>query len=177
MHYLKNNEDMNCYLSLGSNIGDKVEQVTNAIDKLNSTRNISVSKISSYYVTRAYGYTKQPDFVNAVIEIKTSLSAHQLLSICKQLEKLSDRIPSFRWGPRTLDIDIILYGNYAVCDDTLTIPHREFLFRDFVIYPLLEISPNISLPGGILVKDNAKIKEDTIIKKIVTKNRWRENVF
>jgi 2-amino-4-hydroxy-6-hydroxymethyldihydropteridine diphosphokinase len=104
-----------------------------------------VIKVSNLYWNKAWGLQVQQDFCNAVIEINTYLTPFLLLNLCKQIENKQGRIRKRHWGPRTIDIDIILYGNRTINTKNLTIPHPHMLDRDFVLRPLLEINPQIHL--------------------------------
>jgi 2-amino-4-hydroxy-6-hydroxymethyldihydropteridine diphosphokinase len=154
------------FLALGSNLNDPIHQVTSAIHKISQLENIDVLEVSSLYASKAYGVTQQPDFINAVIKINTKLNPLELLRQCKTIEHLHQRKNTLRWRARTLDIDIILYGNAVLINPELTIPHYDMLNRDFVITPLLEIEPLATLPDGTLVKEKAKIKVKTITQKL-----------
>jgi 2-amino-4-hydroxy-6-hydroxymethyldihydropteridine diphosphokinase len=135
-----------CYLGLGSNQKFPQRQIRQAIESIRKMQSTSVIKISSLYWSQAWGLQGQQDFCNAVIEITTLLSPTLLLNFCKKIEHKQGRIRKKQWGPRTLDIDIILYGNRSIDTKKLTIPHPYMQSRDFVLVPLLEINPNIQLP-------------------------------
>lgn len=138
-------------LGLGSNVGTtelKLQVLRNtvaAIDALDSTR---VSARSSVYQNPPWGYEQQDDFLNAAVSIHTTLNPLDLLHHLKTIEKNLGRQPTFRWGPRLIDIDIILYGNRTVHLPELVIPHPHFLERPFVLVPLLEAAPDATLPDG-----------------------------
>jgi 2-amino-4-hydroxy-6-hydroxymethyldihydropteridine diphosphokinase len=133
------------YLSLGSNLGDRkslLESVQSALPP-----DILVRQASSLYETEPWGYLDQPDFLNQVLLVETHLSAMDLLSYTKALEKEIGREPNFRFGPRLVDIDIILYGDQIIQEPGLEIPHPRFQERAFVLVPLAEISPELKIPG------------------------------
>lgn len=134
------------YLGLGSNLNNPVQQILTAINELNESEHITVIKQSKLYRSKAQGYTEQDDFINAVVQIQTELSASALLASCQAIEQIHHRQRVIRWGPRTLDIDILLFDELTIHDETLTLPHPRMLDRDFVIYPLLEITPKLQLP-------------------------------
>ena len=134
-----------CYLSLGSNQKMPERQIRKAIKDLRALPGTSVLSNSSLYWTKAWGLTCQQDFCNAVVKISTLLTPELLLKWCQKIEDQHERVRNKRWGPRTLDIDIILYGNRTLHKKNLTIPHPHYLSRDFVIQPLLEINPGMSL--------------------------------
>ena len=135
------------YLSLGSNIGDKKAYLDAALDRLNQLPQTSVTLVSSFYETAAWGKTDQDDFLNICCELETSLSAQQLLSDCQQIEKDLDRVRHEHWGPRTIDIDILLYGTERIETDNLKVPHPYMTERAFVLVPLHEIAPALKLCG------------------------------
>jgi 2-amino-4-hydroxy-6-hydroxymethyldihydropteridine diphosphokinase len=135
-----------CYLSLGSNQDYPERQIRLAIKAIRTIPYTVVIKISKLYWNKAWGLHGQQDFCNSVVEITTLLTPSVLLHFCKKIEKKQGRIRKRRWGPRTLDIDIILFGNRNIRTKNLTIPHPYMLKRDFVIIPLLEINPCIQLP-------------------------------
>lgn len=134
------------YLALGSNMGDKKAYLDYAVKRLNQEKDCSVEKISSYLVTEPYGGVEQDDFLNACLLLKTLLSPDELLDKLHEIEKEANRERLIRWGPRTLDLDILLYDDLVMENDTLIIPHIEMHMRDFVLKPLNEIAPNIRHP-------------------------------
>ena len=113
------------YLGLGSNIGDRKQQLLKAIDLIGNIKGIKVTKQSSIYETAPIGYTDQPNFLNLCLEIETELSPQQLLKHCLDIEQQLHRVREIRWGPRTLDIDILLYSDNIIETDNLSIPHHE----------------------------------------------------
>lgn len=133
-----------CYLSLGSNQKAPERHIRMAIKDLQTIPVTSVLSCSSLYWTKAWGLTTQQDFCNVVVKIATFLKPELLLKWCQKIEKQHQRVRKKRWGPRTLDIDIILYGNRTLHTKNLIIPHPHYLARDFVIKPLLEINPTIN---------------------------------
>lgn len=141
------------YLGLGSNLGDREGYLTSAIEQLNFSREIEVLNLSSVYETAPFGYEKQDNFLNMVVEIKTSLDPISLLKYCNHIERNLFRKRDVRWGPRTIDIDILLYGDVDYNDDVLTIPHIGILDRSFVMIPLLDVADPLVDVKGIRVKD------------------------
>ncbi|TDE73748.1 2-amino-4-hydroxy-6-hydroxymethyldihydropteridine diphosphokinase, partial [Streptococcus vicugnae] len=135
------------YLSLGSNIGDKKAYLDAALERLNQLPQTSVTIVSSFYETDAWGKTDQDDFLNICCELETSLPAQQFLSDCQQIEKDLDRVRHEHWGPRTIDIDILLYGNEAINTENLKVPHPYMTERAFVLVPLYEIAPFLKICG------------------------------
>ena len=130
---------VSAYLSLGSNLGDRLLILREALHRLDGHDKIRLSAWASVYETDPVGYTDQPLFLNTVIKIKTTLSPRDLLSVCNQIEEQFERDRSVRWGPRTLDIDILTYDNLQMSDEVLTLPHPEMDNRDFVLIPLQEL--------------------------------------
>ena len=132
-----------CYLGLGSNQNNPERQIRQAIKALKNLPSTHVNKISRLYWNKAWGVSSQQDFCNAVVEIKTILAPQVLLKLCKKIEDQQGRTRKKHWGPRTLDIDIIFYGNRTINTHLLQIPHPYYKQRDFVIIPLLEINPQL----------------------------------
>ncbi len=132
------------YLSLGSNLGDRQQNLTRAIDLL--AQRVKIEKTSSLYVTEPVDYRDQPLFLNAVCRIQTSLAADELLGLAKRIEAALGRKPSFRNGPRPIDIDILFYGDCILNLPHLTIPHPRLEERAFVLVPLAEIAPCLVHP-------------------------------
>ncbi len=127
------------YLSLGSNIGDRVSFLNEAINFIKNNKYIENVEISSFYETDPRGYVEQDRFVNCVVSLKTDLEALDLLTFCQSIEKKLKRIRLFRWGPRTIDVDILLYGSLELKTHKLTIPHERMYERAFVLIPLSEL--------------------------------------
>lgn len=127
------------YLSLGSNMGDRLEMLKQAVSSLKEHPSIDVLKISSLYETDPVGFTEQDPFLNMVIYLQTNLSAHELLDACQNIENELNRKREIRWGPRTIDLDILLYNHNEMNTDRLVIPHPRMHERAFVLVPLLEI--------------------------------------
>ena len=135
------------YVGLGANIGAPRRQIEVAIEeikKLPETRFISAS---SYYRSAPLGYADQPDFLNAVVEIDTGLAPEALLDQLQDIEKRHDRKRPFPNAPRTLDLDLLLFGNARIASARLTLPHPRMHQRAFVLLPLLELDAAISVPG------------------------------
>ena len=155
------------YLSLGSNLNDPLSQVINAINEIENSDGVEqILNKSSLYETPPVG-TSQPNFINAVIKISTTLSPHNLLLKMQTIEKLHHRERLIHWGPRTLDIDILLYDEESILSETLTIPHPFMQERAFVLVPFLEIEPNFKTPQHGSFQDILNTLEDReFIKKI-----------
>jgi len=140
------NGKITAYIGIGSNIGDREGNLDFAIEMLKLSKDVEVTAVSSYINTAPVGYTQQPDFLNAVVELSTTLSAHKLLEVCQKVEKDLKRDRIIRWGPRTIDLDILLYGDLILNEENLTIPHPRMLEREFVLKPLNEIAPQAFHP-------------------------------
>lgn len=134
------------YLGIGSNLGDKEENVKQAIAMLNNHPRIDVTKCSSLIVTEPYGGVEQDDFLNGALEVKTLLSPQELLSVIGEIETALKRERIVHWGPRTIDLDILFYDNEVVREENLFIPHIEVQKRRFVLEPLAEIAPSYRHP-------------------------------
>jgi 2-amino-4-hydroxy-6-hydroxymethyldihydropteridine diphosphokinase len=134
------------YLSLGSNLGNRQQQLADAWNRLNVTPGVKPQKCSSVYMTEPIGVSRQPDFYNAVVEIKTVLSPHSLLATLKKIEYEMGREPNSHFKPRPIDLDILIYGDSEVDTLDLLIPHSRLTKRAFVLIPLLEINPDLIHP-------------------------------
>lgn len=130
------------YLSLGSSLGDRKAQLDRAVELLKKTRGIRVDAVSDYIETVPYGGVAQNEFLNAAVKIATLLSPRELLNAVHEIEHACGRVRTVRWGDRTLDIDIILFGNKKIEEADLVIPHPEYKKRDFVLIPLRQINPD-----------------------------------
>ena len=135
------------YIGFGSNIGDRLKHIQNAIHALSKTEGIVLEQISSIYKTAPVGYEKQGEFLNGVAAIQTSLSPLPLLHTLKDIETAVGRQRRLRWGPREIDLDILIYGDLCAQTEELVIPHPEMHLRRFVLVPLVEIAPNLVHPA------------------------------
>lgn len=134
------------YIAMGSNMGNKRENIEEAIRIINDLHTCKVSRISNFYETKPVGYLDQEDFVNCVIEIKTLLLPKELMGTLLSIEKKLKRERIIKWGPRTIDLDIILYDNIITTDEDVLIPHPRMHERLFVLKPLSDIAPYIIHP-------------------------------
>lgn len=142
------------YIAIGSNLADPVAQANRAIAALKSLPNSELVAVSQLYSSTPMGPQNQPDYINAVAEIQTELTPLQLLDCTQTIELEQGRVrKEERWGPRTLDLDLLLYGNEVIESERLTIPHYGMKEREFVLYPLAEIAPNLTLPDGTRLAD------------------------
>lgn len=135
------------YLALGGNLGDRRHYLSAAVLALNSEAGLRVEKISSVYETAPVGVVDQPDFYNLVVEVATTLTARELLARCLAIEKTLGRVRSERWGPRTIDLDVLWYDGSTLNEPELTLPHPRMKERAFVLVPLAEIAPTLLLEG------------------------------
>jgi 2-amino-4-hydroxy-6-hydroxymethyldihydropteridine diphosphokinase len=135
------------YLALGSNVGDRLEILRRAVVLLDARRGVEVVRSSRVYETEPEG-PPQGRFLNAVIEVRTGLDPRDLLEACRAVEAELGRVRRARWGPRTLDVDVLTYDERAVDEPDLTIPHPRMHERGFVLVPLRELDPDPMLPGG-----------------------------
>lgn len=136
------------YVALGANLGDPQGQVRDAVQALDTLAHARVTARSSLYLTPPWGVTEQPAFVNAVVGVETTLSARDLLTAMQVLESRAGRKrDGQRWGPRMLDLDLLLYGDAQLHDEQLAIPHPRLAERAFVLLPLAEIAGGLEVPG------------------------------
>jgi 2-amino-4-hydroxy-6-hydroxymethyldihydropteridine diphosphokinase len=127
------------YLGIGSNLGERVGYLQMAVDGLAATDGVEVIVVSPVYETDPVGGPEQPDYLNAVVAVDTTLSPRELLGVAQRLEADAERVRAERWGPRTLDVDILLYGDEQVDESDLVIPHPRWSERDFVTAPLADL--------------------------------------
>lgn len=142
-----------CYIALGSNLETPLLQVNRAIDALSQLQQSTLVTASPWYRSAAIGPGEQPDYINGVAELHTALSAEDLLAALQNIENQQQRERLQRWGPRTLDLDILLYGNQTFRSKMLCIPHPRMFERNFVLYPLYDIAPKLVLPDGSKIGD------------------------
>lgn len=135
------------YIGIGSNQGDKHKNCTLAVENIRDCERNCPLKHSSFYHTEPWGYSKQDDFINLVIELKTSFSPLELLSFLQGVEKKLGKKKNGKWGPRTIDLDLLLYNDQSLESPQLTIPHPLLHQRGFVLLPLEEIAPQLIHPG------------------------------
>lgn len=147
------------FISLGGNIGDPSITIEDALSNLSARRGIVVTTRSPFYLTPPWGKTDQAEFINACATLRTTLTPQQLLKTCLDVETSMGRKRSDRWGPRIIDIDILTYGDEAVSEENLVIPHPYIAERAFVLVPLRDIAPDFTLNGTHI---------DTMISKLDT---------
>ncbi|MBB3935214.1 2-amino-4-hydroxy-6-hydroxymethyldihydropteridine diphosphokinase [Aureimonas phyllosphaerae] len=159
------------YLGLGGNIGDPVHSMALALRALDRDLCTSVVAVSSVYETPPWGPIVQPTFLNACASVETSLSADGLLSLCLAVETELHRDRSVRWGPRTVDLDILDFGGVSMRSETLTLPHPRMGERAFVLVPLVEIAPQLIL-DGVTIVERLKTLDTTGIERRPTEPDW-----
>ena len=152
-------------LGLGGNMGDVPSALRRAIASLAAHPGIELVAASSLYRTPPWGPVAQPPFVNMAAIVRTRLSAHELLDLCLAVEMQEGRIRAERFGPRTLDIDILAFGDLTLADERLTLPHPRLLERAFVLVPLAEIAPDLVV-GGMRIEETAALIDRTGIEKL-----------
>lgn len=134
------------YIGLGTNIGDKRQNLTRALEELAKRPEIRINRVSSLYQSEPWGNKDQDDFLNQVVEIETRLSAWDLLHLLHTIEINMGRQRETKWGPRIIDLDILLYGDVVLQTEELQIPHALMRERLFVLIPLQEINPEVVFP-------------------------------
>lgn len=166
------------FLALGSNKGDRLKLINQAIDELKKNRLIKITQYSSIYYTKPYGFKEQENFINMVIEIDTDFDLAKFHSITKEIEKKVGRSKTHRWGPREIDLDILLFNDMVFSSDKITIPHKEISNRDFFLVPLFELNPHLIHPATkILFSEYLNsLRENYILAKEIFKTKYEENL-
>lgn len=137
-----------CFVGLGSNLDDPAQQIQTAVAALKNAPQIQFTELSPLYRSVAIGPGSQPDYINAVAELLTTLPADALLRELQAIETAQGRIRTVRWGARNLDLDLLLYGMDTINSAELTVPHPRMTARNFVLYPLYDLAPELILPDG-----------------------------
>lgn len=161
------------FIALGSNKGERISYLRKAVSNLRNNSKIDLTTSSSVYETKPYGNLKQTNFLNAVIQIKTSFSLAKLFEYLKQLEFKLGREETTKWGPREIDLDILFFNDTIIKDQNLTVPHYGIQDRDFVLVPLNEIAPDLFHP--VLKQKISDICTEDISKNIIRKTRLKIN--
>ena len=157
------------YIGIGSNLDDPVSQVKEAIEELEAIPDSVLAACSSLYSSKPMGPADQPDYVNAVAALDTLLSAEDLMQALRKIEDRQGRDRSGdKWGPRVIDLDLLLYGKKKINTDELTVPHPGMHERDFVIIPLAEIAGNLNIPGHGQLVTLINQCENHSLKKLIT---------
>lgn len=155
------------YIGIGSNEGNKRTNIKSAIDLINEIADCNIEKISSVYETLPFGDIEQNNFFNAVIKISTKLNPQELFIELKKIEQRLGRIIREKWGPREIDLDVLLFNDLIFSDEIITLPHKGIIYRDFVLVPLIEIEPELIHP--IFNKKIADFVLDLKTKNIINK--------
>jgi 2-amino-4-hydroxy-6-hydroxymethyldihydropteridine diphosphokinase len=142
-----------CYIGLGSNLENPVEQVSTALKELSQIPDTTLEHASSLYRSDPVGPPGQPDYINAVACLITRLEPHALLDQLQAIEQAHDRKRIQHWGPRTLDLDLILYGDHTLATERLNVPHPYAKERAFVLWPLAEIANELTFPDGTVLSE------------------------
>lgn len=152
-----------CFIGLGSNLNDPIEQLDQAVTALQGAHGISLLAVSGYYETAPMGGPEQPHFVNAVVECSTDLTPLVLLQRLQAIENRQGRTRTEHWGPRTLDLDLLLYGDEEIATETLTVPHPRLTERAFVLVPLADLAPDLIVSGRPLTSWLEAVSDQAII--------------
>jgi 2-amino-4-hydroxy-6-hydroxymethyldihydropteridine diphosphokinase len=145
------------YLGLGSNVGDRLRNLQSAADLLDARTDLRVAASSRVWETDPVGGPPQPDYLNAVLEVQTELAPRGLLEACQHVEEALHRDRAVRWGPRTIDVDILLFDDVSMNEPDLTIPHPRLQERAFVVLPLMELAPELLLPGDLPLRSSVVV--------------------
>jgi 2-amino-4-hydroxy-6-hydroxymethyldihydropteridine diphosphokinase len=159
------------YLSLGGNLGDPAASMATALRLLDADESTRVIAVSSLYRTPPWGKLDQPDFLNAAAEISTALAPRALLDLCLEAERKLKRVREERWGPRLIDIDILVFGDRIIHETGLEVPHPRMLERAFVLAPLAEIAPELAV-GGRSVSERLSAVDTSGIERLASGRDW-----
>jgi 2-amino-4-hydroxy-6-hydroxymethyldihydropteridine diphosphokinase len=155
------------YIGVGSNLGDPAARVQAAFDALGRIERTQLVARSPLYRTRPFGPVAQHDFVNAVAGVLTQLTPGELLAALRGIESAAGRVRAERWGPRTLDLDLLVYGDWRIAEPDLTVPHPGIAERGFVLRPLNDVAPTLDVPGVGRVEELLKKLPDDGIAAVV----------
>ncbi|MBW7472341.1 2-amino-4-hydroxy-6-hydroxymethyldihydropteridine diphosphokinase [Marinobacter sp. M216] len=159
------------FIGLGSNLEDPAAQLARAVTALATLPESVLVAQSPFYASRPVGPQDQPDFVNGVVWLRTSLTPHALLDHLQSIEQQHGRERLRHWGPRTLDLDLLIFGDQTLEDERLTVPHKELPNRDFVLQPLLDLNPDLTLPDGRSISALRQHCTDNRLRKLPPINR------
>lgn len=157
------------YIALGSNMGDRELNLLRAVAEIGRIPDCKVTGLSSFYETSPVGVTEQPLFYNAVLRVQTALSPHELLERIMRIESdVFGRTRTYRWGPRRIDLDLLLHGGATISDDRLTVPHPRMAERRFVLQPLSDIAPDLVHPvvGKSITELLGSLRTDETVTRI-----------
>lgn len=159
------------FIGLGSNLEDPTAQLALAVSELAQLPQTTLVAQSAFYASRPVGPQDQPDFVNGAVWLRTDLTAHELLDHLQAIEQAHGRERLRHWGPRTLDLDILVFGEQTLADERLTVPHRELRNRDFALQPLLDLKPDLILPDGESIATLRRLCPDNNLRKLPPRPR------
>lgn len=161
------------YLGLGTNMGDRIEYISKACEILEQNNHIFKVKKSKLYETKAWGYTNQADFLNMCVEIETDLNPNSLLKVCQEIEQKLDRKRIIRWGPRTIDVDILFFNDIILEANDLLIPHPRIKERAFVLIPLIDLNNTLCVEGKTIKEhlNSLSDKEREEVKELIGNER------
>ena len=163
--------EVRAYLGLGGNLGDPASAMASALRMIDADDAASVVSVSSLYRTPPWGKTDQPDFLNCAAEIATTHDPRSLLELCLTTEQTLKRVRLERWGPRIVDLDVLVYGDAIIAEPGLAIPHPRMLERAFVMVPLAQIAPGLVLSGRTVADHTARL-DITGITRLETRDFW-----
>ncbi len=170
---MKNDKLNIVFIGIGSNEGNKIDNIKSAITLINDLADCTIEKVSSLYETLPFGDVKQDNFLNAVIKISTTFNPKELFAELKNIEQKLGRIKREKWGPREIDLDILLFNDLIISDEIITLPHKGIIYRDFVLVPLIEIEPELIHP--VFNKKMVDFVSELKIKNII--NQLSEPLF
>ncbi len=159
------------FVSLGGNLGDPAASMGKSLRMLDEDAGTTVVRVSSLYRTPPWGKTDQPDFLNAAAELSTTLAPRGLLDLCLEIERRLKRVREERWGPRLIDVDILVFGDRAIHEVVLDVPHPRMLERAFVLAPLAEIAPGLVVAGRS-VSERLAAMDAAGIERLPTGQGW-----
>lgn len=161
------------YLGLGGNLGDPKTAMAAALRALDALTGIAVVAVSSLYRTPPWGMTDQPDFLNAVAKVETALSPRGLLDACLDAERALKRVRNERWGPRSIDLDILIFGDRHIDEEGLSVPHPRIAERAFVLVPLAELAPNLTIAGRSIAEMLDALDASGVIRLNAGNDWWK----
>lgn len=162
------------FLGLGGNIGAPDKAMRAALTALDRRSDTTIVEVSSLYRTPPWGMADQPDFLNAVAHIRTALEPRKLLAVCLEIERTLKRVRTLRWGPRSIDMDILIFGARIIEEEGLSVPHPRMAERAFVLAPLAEIAPEIDVLGQSAMTRLAGLDQAGIEKVPASDDWWKE---
>lgn len=157
---------MKAVIGIGTNIGNRVENIRNAVEALDLLPDVKVTRCASIYETDPWGYTEQQSFYNTVVEVETTKSPEMLLGACLGIEAGMGRVREFKNGPRVIDLDLLVFENYKNDSSHITVPHSLIGERDFVLVPLKELYEDMNILGFSYITQYENIAENSTAKKV-----------